>query len=35
MTKDESARLAELCAAISERLRKVCGSMPQDDRFSA
>jgi hypothetical protein len=31
MTQKDSPRLAELRAAISERLRKVCGAMPQHE----
>jgi hypothetical protein len=31
MTQKDSPRLAELRAAIAERLRNVCSAMPQDE----
>jgi len=31
MTQQDSPRLAELRAAIAERLRNVCSAMPQDE----
>jgi hypothetical protein len=31
MTQKDSPRLAELRAAISERLRNICGTMPEEE----